>query len=263
MRLMEKFNNLLILRPSQWPHGETIGRATALTIVILFIGLRVHQFDQFPQFCSAALKFYGAFRTPSGEPVYSTAAILAVWTVKLAVWLIETGIFIGYIAAYTSRVRAVSVADGFMEVAFPVIVAGMPILISLAPYTLPRWAPLDASFHLYAYLIVMGLVILGGLINLIGLLTLRRAFTIMTEARALVTTGIFGRMRHPLYTGHFIMFFGSLLLRLHGYTVIMYLLFAAGQVVRAKIEERKLTQVFPEYAEYIKGTGMFWPKILP
>lgn len=182
--------------------------------------------------------------------------------VKLTVWLIETGIFVGYIAAYASRVRAVSVADGFMEVAFPIIVAAIPILISLAPCTLPRWAPLDSPLHPYAYLIVMGLIILGGLINLIGLLTMRRAFTIMTEARTLVTTGIFNRMRHPLYTGHFIMFFGSLLLRLHGYAVVMYLLFAAGQVVRANMEERKLTQVFPEYADYKKGTGMFWPKIL-
>jgi protein-S-isoprenylcysteine O-methyltransferase Ste14 len=233
-----------------------------LTIVILFIGLRIHQFDQFPQVYSAALKFYGAFKTHSGEPVYSTSAILVIWMVKLAVWLIETGIFMGYIAAYASRVRAISVADGFMEVAFPVIVAGIPVLISLAPYILPRWAPLDSPFHMYAYLIVMGLILVGGLINLIGLLTLRRAFTIMTEARALVTRGIFSHIRHPLYTGHFIMFFGSLLLRLHGYTIIMYLLFAAGQVIRARMEERKLTQVFPEYAEYIKGTGMFWPKIL-
>jgi len=102
---------------------------------------------------------------------------------------------------------------------------------------------------------------LGGLINLIGLWTLRRAFTIMTEARTLVTHGIFRIMRHPLYTGHFIMFLGSLLLRLHLVTVIAYLLFSIGQVIRARMEERKLQLSFPGYSAYKKATGMFFPKL--
>jgi protein-S-isoprenylcysteine O-methyltransferase Ste14 len=82
----------------------------------------------------------------------------------------------------------------------------------------------------------------------------------MTEARTLITNGIFGYIRHPLYTGHFIMFFGSLLLRLNTVPVLLYLLFFIGQITRARIEERKLMGVFPQYADYRRRTGMFFPK---
>ena len=73
--------------------------------------------------------------------------------------------------------------------------------------------------------------------------------------------GIFRYIRHPLYTGHFIMFLGSLFLRLHLVTIGMYLLFCTGQFVRARIEERKLKEAFPRYEEYQRRTGMFFPRL--
>jgi protein-S-isoprenylcysteine O-methyltransferase Ste14 len=252
---------LSVFAPSQWPYREAVSRCVALCIVGGFIILRIVQFDQFPQTWSSAARFYGSVGSASG-PVYSQAAIATLWGIKLAVWLIETGIFLGYLASYLSRAKAVSIADGFMETAFPIIVAGIPVLISMTPYTLPRWAPLTSPKHMYYYLVIMSLIVLGGLINLVGLLTLRRAFTIMTEARTLITRGIFHWVRHPLYSGHFIMFFGSLLMRFHWYTVVMYILFAAGQVIRAKREEHKLEGVFPEYAAYKDRTGMFFPRTI-
>jgi protein-S-isoprenylcysteine O-methyltransferase Ste14 len=91
------------------------------------------------------------------------------------------------------------------------------------------------------------------------LITLRRAFTIMSEARTLITHGIFRFVRHPLYGGHIIMFFGSMLLRLHVLTVALYMLFAVGQYIRARIEECKLQRSFAEYADYKNRTGMFFP----
>lgn len=96
-------------------------------------------------------------------------------------------------------------------------------------------------------MIIMGLIVFGGTINLIGLITLHRAFTIMSEVRTLISHVIFRFVRHPLYSGHMIMFFGSMLLRLSLPTVLLYLLFLAGQAFRARIGERKLTLVFPDY----------------
>ena len=60
----------------------------------------------------------------------------------------------------------------------------------------------------------------------------------------------------------FILFFGSLLLRLHSYTIALYAFFVFGQIVRAKIEEKKLESAFPDYAAYKKRAGMFFPKIV-
>ena len=258
---LKRVDRWIIFEPARWPHRELISRIMALLIILGFLVLRIYQFDDFPQTFDDARVFYAGFKTSTGEALYTQGRIAALWGIRLTVWIIETAIYLGYIASYTSRTRAKSIAAGFMETAFPVMVAGTPVLLSFMPYSLPRWVPFSSPVHLYFYLGIMALIILGGAINLIGLLTLRRAFTIMSEARELVERGIFSHIRHPLYSGHFIMFFGSLLLRLHPVSIVLYLLFCVGQVVRARIEERKLMQAFPEYAAYKKQTGMFLPRL--
>jgi protein-S-isoprenylcysteine O-methyltransferase Ste14 len=250
-----------VFRPSRWPHRELVSRTTALAIIVAILALRIYKFHHFPGSYASEQAFFGSFKAAGGGDLYSTAQIAGLWGIKLAVWSIETLIYLGYVASYASRVKAVDIAKGFMETAFPIIVAGLPLLISFLPYRLPRWVPYGSAHHATFYLAIMALILAGGLLNLIGLLTLRRAFTIMTEARTLITRGIFGVIRHPLYTGHFIMFCGSMLLHLDWAAAGLYLFFLAGQVMRAKWEERKLSQVFPEYEQYRRSTGMFIPKL--
>jgi protein-S-isoprenylcysteine O-methyltransferase Ste14 len=250
-----------IFRPSRWPQRELVSRVTALTIIAAILALRLYKFHHFPGTYASEQAFFGGFKVAGGGNLYSTAQIFGLWGIKLAVWSIETLIYLGYVASYASRVKAVNIAKGFMETAFPIIVAAIPLLLSFLPYRLPHWVPYGSVHHVTLYLVIMALIVAGGLLNLFGLLTLRRAFTIMTEARTLITGGIFGVVRHPLYSGHFIMFFGSMLLRLDWAAVGMYLSFLVGQVVRAKLEERKLSQAFPEYEAYRRSTGMFFPKL--
>ncbi|MDA8140055.1 MAG: isoprenylcysteine carboxylmethyltransferase family protein [Desulfobacteraceae bacterium] len=257
---LAKIDQWVLFHPARWPRRELISRCAALSIVAAFLFGKVIQFDDFPQRFDIARRFYSAVRSSAGGPLYGPVAIKWLWGLKLSVWLLEALIYVGYIAAYLSRSRAVAVAEGFMETAFPLFVAGLPVVMAMSPYNLPQWLPFASQSHLAFYSLVMALILIGGLINLFGLLTLRRAFTIMTEARTLITGGLFRYVRHPLYTGHFIMFLGALLLRLHSYTLAMYGLFAAGQVLRAKIEERKLSAAFPQYQEYRQKTGMFFPK---
>ena len=256
----KKLDHWFIFNPSRWPHRELISRATALLIIGLFLAMRIYKFYRFPGFYSAAQAFYSGFKASGGGDLYSTAQIAGIWGVKLMVWLVETLIYLGYVASYISRAKAVDIANGFMETAFPVAVAAIPLVISFLPYNLPHWAPYETPHHAAFYLGIMVMIVTGGLLNLIGLLTLRRAFTIMTEARTLITRGIFGYMRHPLYTGHFIMFFGSMLLRLDWPAAGLYLVFVVGQVMRARVEERKLARVFAQYEQYRRRTGMFFPR---
>jgi protein-S-isoprenylcysteine O-methyltransferase Ste14 len=257
---LKKLDGMIIFDPVRWPHREVISRTTALVIILTFLGMRIYQFNRFPQSFHDAQLFYGAFKTAAGHSLYSSVHIAVLWGIKAAVWAVETAIYLGYVAAYLTRAKPRHIAKGFKETAFPVIVAGLPMVIAFMPYTLPRWAPFFSPLHLYYFMAVMALIILGGVINLIGVLTLRRAFTIMTEARELISHGIFRYVRHPLYTGHFIMFFGSLLLRLHIVSMALYALFCIGQIVRAKIEEKTLVQTFPEYSSYKDRTGMFFPR---
>jgi protein-S-isoprenylcysteine O-methyltransferase Ste14 len=260
-RWFTKVDQWVIFNPVHWPLRELISKVAALTLFAAIIGFRIHSFDRFPQLFEDANRFYGAIKTTAGTPLYSVGDIRLLWGIKLMAWIIETAIYIGYIASYATRGRVVSIAKGFLEVGFPFLVAGLPVLIFFMPYSLPQWLPFSSLQHFAFFQIIMGLIIFGGIINLVGLITLRRAFTIMSEARTLVTHGIFRFVRHPLYTGHFIMFFGSMLLRLSVPTVLLYLLFLVGQVFRARIEERKLELAFADYAIYKERTGMFIPKI--
>ena len=251
----------IVFTPERWPHRELFSRLTALSIIFAFIVFRIVRFEHFPQFFDQAIQFYGAFVDQQRNPIYGAMDIRMIWGVKAGVWAIETAIYLGYVISYVSRTKPISVAKGTLEVGFPILVAGLPVLMSFMPYTLPQWLPFTSAYHLIFYLTIMGFIAVGGIINVIGLLTMRRAFTIMSEARTLVTTGIFRYVRHPLYTGHFIMFFGSLLLRLHWASVALYIVFLVGQVYRAQIEERKLCRAFEAYHAYRQRTGMFIPRL--
>ena len=79
--------------------------------------------------------------------------------------------------------------------------------------------------------------------------------------RTLVTSGPYGRIRHPLYVGEIIHIFGIAILS--ATPVGLYLFGGAVvlQIVRAKIEERKFLRTLPEYRTYMANTGFLWPKL--
>jgi protein-S-isoprenylcysteine O-methyltransferase Ste14 len=264
--LLIKLNNLPIFDPSLWPRRELLARLTGITICIVFIIHRVLRFNKYTGNLPPFL------RNSSGMHLSASDWHWIMW---FSVWIIETGIFTGYILAFVSRNEAKSIAKGFMEVIFPVIVAAVPIVITLTPMNFRSvWPPLLRSMNNYTgwaapvfwnwepvFFFFLAIIICGGMINLTGLLALRKAFTIMSEARALIRQGIFSLVRHPLYAGHFMVFFGYLMFHLHWYTCALYAMFMAGQYVRARIEERKLMGTFPEYAGYMRTTGMFFPRL--
>jgi protein-S-isoprenylcysteine O-methyltransferase Ste14 len=79
----------------------------------------------------------------------------------------------------------------------------------------------------------------------------------------LVNKGLYGIVRHPLYSSIILMFFGASLSYsniLSGLSVI--LIFIPFMYYRAKQEEKLLSDVFPEYVEYSRKTGMFFPKLI-
>lgn len=273
--IFKTLNNLPIFDPGRWPHRELVARLAGISICVAFVVHRIFRFDRYtggtPPFLEHLAGALSGERSLSGINLLSSDRHWIMW---FSVWVIETGIFMGYILAFMSRREAKSVAKGFMEVVFPVLVAALPIVITLTPMNFRDvWLPLlqrpaghqasAASVWGWepAFFVFLAIILFGGMVNLIGLFTLRRAFTIMSEARMHIRQGIFKFLRHPLYAGHFVMFFGYLMFHLYWYTCILYILFLAGQYQRARIEEAKLLSVFPEYAGYMEATGMFFPRL--
>ena len=252
-------DNFILLDPSKWPRRELLSRLLAICIIACFLYAKLTTFYQFPGSLDGATRFFSGINQQMGYHQFGSAEITFLWLMRLIIWFLETGILVLYVAAYLSRMAAVSVARGFMEVVFPFIPASLPIVISFAPYNFHEHVPYTSGSYVHYYTLTALFMILGGFINLLGLFTLRKAFTIMSEARMLVTNGIFRKIRHPLYLGHFIMFFGSLLLRLHWYTIVLYTGFILAQIIRARIEEKKLETAFTAYTAYKEQTGMFLP----
>ena len=256
-----RLNRLAVFDPACWPYREQAGRITAVIVVIAYFIGKIFYFDPLPRSFEATTQYYLALNNHYGIELFAELSIKILWLLRWAVWIAENAILLGYLIAYATRAEAVSVARGIAQVIFPFVVAALPMVMALAPVNFAHYLPVTSRHYVAYHAVVMGLIFTGAIMNLVGLLTMRRAFSIMSEARVLVTRGIFKYVRHPLYTGHFIMFFGSLCLRIHVYTVLLYILFVLGQFIRAKIEEQKLTDTFPQYTGYKKVTGMFFPRI--
>lgn len=276
--MFKRLNDLPIFDPSRVPGREILARLIGCVAFLLFVFRRVLQLPDWP----GCLPGMTGLQTlperfsflPKGMLVkpfdvvgyytyhgYSLRQIHTLWGLELSVWIIETGILVGYIVALLTRDKARSVAKGFMQTAFPLLLAGLPFVVVMSSYTYRDWFPVQTAAHRIGLYVVNLALLAGGTLNVIGVVTLRRGFTVMTEARVFIRSGIYRYVRHPLYLSHFLIYFCYAFLHCHVASVISYVVFVAGQTLRARIEERKLIEVFPEYEQYRRETGMFFPKL--
>lgn len=116
-------------------------------------------------------------------------------------------------------------------------------------------------------LLVTGVVfvVAGAIINIWGRMQLKSNWSNQIkiyEDHTLVTTGVYALVRHPLYASIILMLFGgSLVYSNYGSAILTAVVFIPFMHYRAKQEEVLLEQMFINYAEYKRKTGMFFPKI--
>ncbi len=81
------------------------------------------------------------------------------------------------------------------------------------------------------------------------------------KQKDLVTTGIYGRIRHPIYLSFNIFCIGFNLLLLDWFLIALYIIGAIGLYFQAIDEEEILIEYFgSEYLEYMEKTGRFFLK---
>jgi protein-S-isoprenylcysteine O-methyltransferase Ste14 len=159
-------------------------------------------------------------------------------------------------ASYLTRAAAVAAARGFWERVFPVLVllAGPTGVVLLNP----REPTPSASLAILGLVLGLG----GGCQSLWALSHLKRSFSIMIEARRLVTSGPYRYVRHPLYLGETLVLFGLCLMIGTGGAVLFAASISTLQLVRARLEEAKLARLFPEYGSYRNTTSFILPGLL-
>jgi protein-S-isoprenylcysteine O-methyltransferase Ste14 len=93
----------------------------------------------------------------------------------------------------------------------------------------------------------------------VGLGYLRRNLSIIPEARTLVTGGPYRLVRHPLYLAEITAALALLLAAPYLTPAVSFAVFVVLQCTRARLEERLLSETFPEYAAYARRTRRLIP----
>ncbi len=133
--------------------------------------------------------------------------------------------------------RAFGVAGTFLGVGI--------IYLNPVPLTL-GWQSLAAA-----------LVFLGGFSSIVVLANLGKSYSIMPEARRLVTSGPYAFARHPLYAAEIITIIGSAIQFQQPWAGLLAVGVVVLLVVRSRFEEQVLSEAYPEYAQYRRRVKRF------
>ena len=151
------------------------------------------------------------------------------------------------------RDRPVARSQGVLPRAFGVIGTFMGVGIIQLPV-----AHLTLPMQIFAAVLIG----LGSLGSLLVLTRLGKSFSIMPEARKLVTDGPYAWVRHPLYTVEIITIVGTAMQFQAPWAWLIALVVVALLWIRSHYEEQVLAGAYPEYAEYRTRTKRFIPGII-
>ena len=141
-----------------------------------------------------------------------------------------------------------------------------------APGILPRATALVGTFFMFLIVLlpipepsliqsIAGITLIGAgsILSAIALGYLGRSFSIVAEARDLVTSGPYSRIRHPLYLAEEVAVLGMVIQVLSIPAVLLLAVHIALQIQRMKNEEAVLKAAFPEYEPYMHRTHRILP----
>jgi protein-S-isoprenylcysteine O-methyltransferase Ste14 len=139
---------------------------------------------------------------------------------------------------------------------------GATLLVPVFCFVAGRWFPAwmaPSSPSLFTAGIAFWLV--GAYLGVWSVIRLRQAFSIVPQARTLVTTGPYRLARHPVYASYLLQYAGVVLSHLTPALVLVYVAWLGVVTVRMSYEESVLSAVFPEYEDYQRRVGRFMPRL--
>lgn len=216
-------------------------------------------------------------------PLYDLLAHRAV-----AAWFLFAALTVAWGIAKTasgldrSTIQFVDIADLLSRIsllAFLVSAAWFSLMrakpLGKAPGVMPRIVALLGASLIYGipflprleeppvWLLVLAtsLAAAGNLLAAIVISRLGKSFSVMSEARRLVTGGPYRLVRHPLYLTEEIAIIGCFLPYWSLPALALFLSHLVMQLLRMRNEEAVLRATFPDYAEYARHTNRLIPGI--
>jgi protein-S-isoprenylcysteine O-methyltransferase Ste14 len=126
-------------------------------------------------------------------------------------------------------------------------------------YAIPLFPRHDSSMA--ADMVSAALILVRSSAAVAALLQLGSSFSMMAEARRLVTSGPYRYVRHPLYLAEEIAVLGLFMQFFSIWTTVILVLQIAFQLRRMHHEEIVLSAILPAYAAYKAKTGRLIPGV--
>ena len=139
---------------------------------------------------------------------------------------------------------------------FSRLVAASSTMLSFSLLLLPR-----AEISPSTAAIATGTTFAGSIFAFYSLWWLGRSFSIMPEARTLVTGGPYSLIRHPLYLAEFTAIVGASMAFQQPFALLIVATLAVLLLCRMGFEESVLAAAFPEYSSYASRTARVIPFI--
>lgn len=145
-------------------------------------------------------------------------------------------------------------------------VAWFVVFIQLVLFGLFFFLPEIKKFSLPEFITYVGyfFLTLSVVVLLISVFRLGRSLSplpIPKNGSELITDGIYGLVRHPIYTSILMAMFALFLVHGSLTKLVILLLSSLFFNVKAKFEEKELLNKFSTYQNYMCNTGRFIPKL--
>jgi protein-S-isoprenylcysteine O-methyltransferase Ste14 len=144
-----------------------------------------------------------------------------------------------------------------------------PLILAALFLAAPRWLPraLTRRFLPIGWFFpVLGVVLLAA--GLGFTVWARRhlgrnwsASVVVKEGHALVRSGPYRYVRHPIYSGILLAFVGMVMTIGEWRGLVALALVGLAFAVKSRAEEARMRETFPEYAEYARGTASILPYV--
>jgi sterol desaturase/sphingolipid hydroxylase (fatty acid hydroxylase superfamily)/protein-S-isoprenylcysteine O-methyltransferase Ste14 len=160
-------------------------------------------------------------------------------------------LFLSLVVYFTlTRLPPRNTLNGVMPRAIAVIGTFSMMLVGVTPHV-------DISPALRVTSTVF--VVMGTILSILCLARLGKSFSVAPSARALVTSGPYRIVRHPLYAAEALTIVGIAMSNGSAAAYMIAVACLCFQVARARLEEQVLSQTFPEYHDYATRVPMLVP----